>query len=127
MTATTRGAESRRRTPTTDELRARLIERVSFPSSLFVTYAHALTKSPEAIHPHDAWGGALNIVGTAIGEPIEHPTMLLDPFPLWLDTDNNRAKVEAVALDLIAGRLVNKSSDAALNEIIRSADTRLRA
>lgn len=102
-------------------------------------YGFALAKSSKAIQPIEAITRAAVIVGNIEGAPAcvreLSPTALYHPsfcelktskcFLDWYDADDNRAKVEAVALALTDGRLGTKSCPAAISEIIRSADTRL--
>lgn len=102
-------------------------------------FGFALAKSPKATRPIDAFWRAATVVGNIEGAPdyvknlpqtaLHHPSYSTlktsKGFLAWLALGDNHAKVEAVALALIEGRVDNKSSAAALNEIIRAADTRL--
>lgn len=101
-------------------------------------YGYALAKSPTAIEPADAFCRAVRIVGNVEGAGNAVRSMNATDFSFlsresftpsggrsleiseWLDDDDNPAKVEAVALALIEGRLSAQSDAKLLDEILRS-------
>lgn len=96
------------------------------PRSLYSAYDSALAKSPDALDPTGAWLRATRIVGNHLRSPFPSPHLPLlkraEEIADWLARQDNRAKVEAVALALIEGRLDTKSTGNAISKIIRSVD-----